>query len=94
MDESDVKIRERLTTLEAACAELTRRVDKTEEIVDGMRQMTVEIQHMRQTLNDFTEKVETIQQQPAKRWDSVVAAIIGAVAGGLGAGLLNTFIGG
>ena len=94
MDENDVKVRERLTTLEATCAELTRRVDKTEEVVEGMRQMTVEIQHMRQTLNDFTEKVETLQQQPAKRWESVIGAVIGALAGGLGAMILNAMIGG
>lgn len=94
MDENDVKVRERITALESSLKSLHKRVDHAEELVEGMYKITVEIQHMREDLNSVAGKVNELESQPAKRWDSVIGAVLGALAGGLGAMLLNTLAGG
>ena len=94
MDENDVMIRERLTALESVCGALQKRVEHIEEIVESVQKMTVEMQHMREDLNRMAAEVTDIESKPAKRWDAVISALLGAVAGGLGTMLLSVILGG
>ena len=41
-----------------------------------------------------TEKIEVIEQKPAKHWDALVSAVLGAFAGGLGTMMVTAFLGG
>lgn len=93
--EFDAKeVYERLTALESSEKSLHKRVDHIEELVESVQKMTVELQHMREDINRLGEKVEDIEQKPAKRWESVIAAIIGAFAGGGATMLISRFLGG
>lgn len=93
--EFDAKeVYERLTALESSQKSLHKRVDHIEELVESVQRMTVEIQHMREDLNRLGQQVNEIEQKPAKRWESVIAAVIGAFAGGGVTMLLTKFIGG
>ncbi|MBP3855445.1 MAG: hypothetical protein IK990_07545 [Ruminiclostridium sp.] len=83
MDENTVMLRERVTALESSYAALLKRVDHIEELVESVQKMTVEIQHMREELNGIGEKVENIEQVPAKHWQTLVSAVLGALAGGI-----------
>ena len=93
--EFDAKeVYERLTALESSAKSLHKRVDHIEELVESVQAMTVELQHMREDINRLGDKVEEMEKKPAKRWESVVAAIIGAFAGGSATMILTKFIGG
>ena len=93
--ELDAKeVYERLTECESSVKSLHKRVDHIEQLVESVQKMTVEIQHMREDINKLGEKVDDIEQKPAKRWDSIVAALIGAVTGGIGTALITLLLGG
>lgn len=91
----DVKeIYERLTAVESSAKSLHKRVDHIEELVESVQKMTVELQHMREDINRLSEKVDDIEQKPAKRWDTVIVGILGALSGGAASMLFTKIIGG
>lgn len=94
MDFDAKEVYERLTALESSQKSLHKRVDHIEELVESVQRMTVEIQHLREDFNHMSDSVDELNQRPAKRWDSVIAAVIGAFAGGGVTMLLTKLIGG
>lgn len=67
---------------------LKHRMNEVEDIVNVVHQLaqemvglTKEVGFMNQTLVQLTAKVTHLEQTPAKRWDGVVTALIGAVIG-------------
>ena len=87
-------IRERLTALESSCSILQKRVDHVELLVESVQKMTVEMQHMREDLNRMAAELTDMENKPAKRWETIVSALLGALAGGLGTMLLSVISGG
>lgn len=94
MDENEVQMRERITALESSYKSLHKRVDKQEAIIDNIRDMVTEMKSMREDLNKISEKVETLEEKPMKRWEALVSALIGAFAGGIGTLIVTKLIGG
>lgn len=69
---------------------LKHRMKEAEDVVNVVHQLaqemvglTKEVGFMNQTLVQLTAKVTHLEQTPAKRWDVVVTALIGAVIGGI-----------
>ena len=89
MESSEKEIFERLTAVEQSLKSLHKRQDKSDELVKSVYEMAVEMKSIREDLNDIKNDVEEVKQKPAKRWESVIAAIIGAFAGGLGTALIS-----
>ena len=52
------------------------------------------IDYLHGDLKKIGEKVEMLEQKPAKRWDSVIAAILAALGGGVGGAFFTIIIGG
>lgn len=94
MDNCEKEVFERITAVESSLKSLHKRVDHIEELVESVQRMTVEIQHLREDLNSYAGKVEAIEEKPAKRWDSIVAAAISALTGGILGMILTKLIGG
>ncbi len=92
MEESEVKLRERVTKIEADLENEIAQREKLGQLVDDMRDIVIEIKHMREDLKAINDKVNTLEEKPAKRWESIIAGIIGAIAGGIGAAVINLFI--
>ena len=94
MEESEVKLRERVTKIEADLENEIAQREKLGQLVDDMRDIVIEIKHMREDLKAINDKVNTLEEKPAKRWESIIAGIIGAVAGGIGAAFISFITGG
>ena len=94
MEESEVKLRERVTKIEADLENEIAQREKLGQLVDDMRAIAIEIKHMREDLKAINDKVNTLEEKPAKRWESIIAGIIGAVAGGIGAAFISFITGG
>lgn len=92
MESTEKEIFERLTAVEQSLKSLHKRQDHSDELIKSIYEMSIEIKNMREDINGVTEKVEQIEQKPAKRWESVIAAVIGAFAGGLGTALISFII--
>ncbi len=92
MDINEKEIFERLTATESSVKSLHKRVDKQEDLIENIRSMVVEMKNMREDINRIDGKVTEIENKPAKRWESVIAAVIGAFAGGIGTALISFII--
>ena len=44
------------------------------------------------TIPELSKEIQEIKNKPAKRWESIVAGIIGAIAGGIGTAIVTMFI--
>ena len=82
---------ERLARTEERAKSNTHRLDKLEPVVDEIHKMsntlvvlTTEIQHTNQTVNRISDKVEQIEQEPAKRWKDSTKALFNALLGAIG----------
>ena len=92
METAEKEIFERLTAVEQSLKSLHKRQDHSDELIKSVYEMAVEVKNMRETLNNVVEQVEEIEKKPAKRWESIIAAIIGAVGGSIGTAIITFFI--
>lgn len=90
MDSMDIEHERRLTEVEARSKSNTKRIDNLEalfrsvnSLATSMEVMVTEQRHQTDAISDIRSdvrkldsKVETIEQKPAKRWDSVVEKIL------------------
>lgn len=67
---------------------LKHRVDDVERIVDAvhslameMARQTEEIKHMNESIRRLNQDVAELKEKPAARWENLIRALIGAVAG-------------
>lgn len=84
----EIQYEHRFTELEESCKSAHKRIDELHEAQNNMNELISSVStlatnqgNMKEQLDKVSENVETIMMQPAKRWDAVVTAIIGAVAG-------------
>ncbi len=89
----------RLTEVEQRTKSNTRRLDKLELLVDEIHkmsetlvEMTIEIRHTNENVEDIKEKVEMMEQEPANNWkdskNAIISAFLGAVGTALAGGLI------
>ena len=45
-----------------------------------------------QTIPELSKEIQTIKNKPAERYNTIVVAVIGAIAGGIGTYLLNLIL--
>lgn len=71
---------------------LKHRMDSAEEVVNVVHQLaqemvglTKEVGFMNKTLVQLTAKVTSLEGRPAKHWDTLISALLGVVAGAIGA---------
>lgn len=86
-DDEDKRQNKRLDRVEQS-------IEKFNEMVAAIQQLTVQMKNMNDTLVNQGESIRTLEQKPAKRWESVVsdvikllvAALFGFIAARLGLG--------
>lgn len=76
-DVADLKARVKI--LEGQASELFQRVNTTE---GNQKTVAQKLDDMLVTLGEVKNAVNTLQGMPARRWESLIAAVIAAVAGG------------
>lgn len=62
------------------CEETTGAINA---LTQSIAKMDVTLENTNETVKDLKNDVHELKEKPAKKWDSVVAAIISAFAGGL-----------
>lgn len=92
MDNFEKEIVERITAVEQSVKSLHKRQDHSDQLVESVAKMASKMEHMSKELDDVAEKVNDLESKPAKRWESVIAAIIGAAAGSIGTALIGMLI--
>ena len=77
-----------IARLEEQIKGLARRMDNLEKLTESVNSLALSVQRLttqQQTtennITTLTDEVNTIKEKPAKRWETVVAAIISALVG-------------
>lgn len=90
MEEQEILVS--IAELKKENVSLRRRMDNAEQVVNVVHQLaqemvglTKEVGFMNKTLVQLTAKVASLEEKPAKRWDALVSALLGAAAGAIGA---------
>lgn len=86
MTEKDIEVK--IAEQGKEIGSLKHRMNEVEDVVNVVHQLaqemvglTKEVGFMNQTLVQLTAKVTHLEQTPARRWDGVMTALIGAVIG-------------
>ena len=72
---------ERLKSLDARMANLEKLTDSVNKLAISLERLTTQQTVTEQRVETLTVDVEAIKEKPAKRWDTVIAAIISALVG-------------
>ena len=83
MEVDDKELWERLTVVEQSTKSAHHRLDSLYKLTESVHIIATETKAMREDVNDITERVDEIEKKPNKRYETVVAAIITALVGGL-----------
>lgn len=84
----DLDHERRLTEVEAKAARNEGRIKKLEgeheaihQLATSVAVMAEQMKTMNANVDELSGKVDTLEGKPAERWDKLVSAIIGALAG-------------
>ena len=87
----DLEHEKRLTAVEERSKSNGHRLDRLEPIVEEIHvmsetlvEMSTEMKHTNQNVEDIKEKVDTIEREPAKRWKDSQKALFNAFLGAIG----------
>lgn len=81
--EDTIRVHERISALEQDQSSVHRRLDNLENLVESVHTIAVELKSTRKDVSEIKERVEEVEHRPIKRYDTLVTAIITAIAGGL-----------
>lgn len=86
MDEQ--KVIEMVTRQSEQIKTLNNRMDNLEKLTDSVQKMAISLERLtakeaatEERVKTLTDDVDEIKSKPAKRWDTIVAAIISALVG-------------
>lgn len=85
IEDENTRQNKRLEALEIAVKEMTRLTVAVEKMASSLENMAKEQERQGQRL-------EKLEEKPAKRWDAVITGVIGAIVGALGAALASGII--
>lgn len=85
INERDNRQDERLRELEATVKEIGRLTVAVEKMAVNMGTMATELSRQ-------GERLEQVEKQPAKRWETVVTGILAAIVGAIGAAIASGII--
>ena len=91
---NEIEIAERLTKVEERAKSNTHQIDELKPVVNEihtmsktMVQLVGEVQHTNENVVELKEKVETLENEPAERWNSmrrtIFTTVVSTVAGAL-----------
>ena len=72
---------ERLKSLDTRMTNLEKLTESVNKLAISLERLTAQQTVTEQRVETLTDDVEAIKEKPAKRWDTVIAAIISAIVG-------------
>jgi tetrahydromethanopterin S-methyltransferase subunit G len=82
-----------------SCKSAHHRLDKLETDIGEIKELTIAVKEIametkanREDVNKMNERLENIEQKPAKNWDKVITTIIGTVVGAIAGGIIGLIL--
>lgn len=75
------------------------RIEKLENVLDNIQELTISVKTMASSIEHLTDevrqqgdKLEALESEPGKKWQRLIDGIIGAIAGLVGTGIIYAII--
>lgn len=91
---NEVEIAERLAALEQDKKAANHRLENLEKLTESVYSLAQSVKSMQEGLKNIMARVAEIEKRPAKRWETLIAAIITVLISGVGGFILSKIIGG
>ncbi len=85
---TDAEMQVAIAELKKEVGSAKHRLDDVEQIVQAvhglaleMARQTEEIKHMNETIHKLNQDMADLKEKPGNRWEQLVGALIGAIAG-------------
>ena len=95
----DLEHEKRLTAVEERAKSNTHRIDRLEPIIreihtmsETMVRLVAEIEHTNENVSEIKNKVDSLEQEPAKRWKDSTKAVFNAFLGAIGTAAAGAII--
>lgn len=95
--ENTIKFAEHVAAIEQDMKSVHRRLDALENSTESVHalansivSMTAELKAMRKDVNNIDDRLEVVEEQPKKRYEAVITAVISAAAGAVVGYLLKS----
>ena len=95
----DLEHEKRLTAVEERAKSNTHRIDRLEPIIreihtmsETMVRLVAEIEHTNENVSEIKNKVDSLEQEPAKRWKDSTKALFNAFLGAVGTAAAGAII--
>lgn len=95
----DLEHEKRLTAVEERAKSNTHRIDRLEPIIreihtmsETMVRLVAEIEHTNENVSEIKNKVDSLEQEPAKRWKDSTKALFNAFLGAIGTAAAGAII--
>ena len=92
MESMVVEVEQRSKSNTHRLDKLEKRVDEQEKLVTAICNLQKDMEYTKSDVSEIKTNVDTLLNKPAKRWDSVVAAIITALISVLVGAVLGRLI--
>lgn len=81
LSERMARVEERLTNVFKRLDQQEKLLESVQDISLGVRSLTLEMKQNNEKIDALSHDVDELRQKPAKRWETVVAAVISALVG-------------
>lgn len=82
-----------------SCKSAHHRLDKLENDIGEIKELTIAVKEIametkanREDVNKINERLEDIEQKPAKNWDKIITTVIGTVVGAIVGGIIGLIL--
>ena len=89
MEKIAIEHAERLAHVEEAVKAAHKRIDRIDELTKSVYKLASSIEGMQGKITEMSERLQSIEEKPGKRWDLIVTSAITTIVGALIGYLLN-----
>lgn len=81
MEDFKLDLTEKVSRLSESVKSAHKRIDSVEELTKSVYELASSIKAMQHDISDVSNRIKTIEEKPAKRWDLVITTAITAIVG-------------
>lgn len=81
MEDFRISATDRLAHLEESLKAAHKRIDSIDSLAKSVYEIASSLKTMQGNLEDVSDRIKTIEEKPAKRWDLIVTSAITTIGG-------------
>ena len=81
MEEFKLDLTDKVAHLDESLKAAHKRIDSIETLTKSVYELASSIKNMQRDIGNMSDRLKTIEDKPAKRWDLIISSVITALVG-------------